>query len=165
MKKLLTFSLIAMCIHNVYANETEINGTVEARCSIYTTSSGVYGNPNPYTLSTEPADGGAPAVIRYDVAQADYYKAVITTPNSFSTSPALSDSVTWTSDVSVNEVTDAGMSAYDTNKVVYGNRTEVDLSVAGTVWFKANSSASYGYQKSFPGGTYKAIVTAECIAL
>jgi hypothetical protein len=57
------------------------------------------------------------------------------------------------------------MSAYSTNKRVYNNTTEIDLTVPGTVWFKADSTADYGYNKAFPAGQYRAIVTAECIAL
>jgi hypothetical protein len=57
------------------------------------------------------------------------------------------------------------MSAYSTNRTVYNNTTEITLSVPGTVWFKAESKAEYGYNKAFPAGTYKAIVNAECIAI
>lgn len=147
------------------AAEAEISGNVESKCTIYTSSSGIYGNPTPDVLSTDPANGGTPAIIRYDVVQANYYKAVITTPTTFTTSPVLTDTMNWVGDVSVNQVTDAQMSAYDTNKRVYGNMTEVDLSIAGSVWFKASSTATYGVNKALPGGTYKSIVTAECIAL
>jgi len=72
--------------------------------------------------------------------------------------------VTWTGDVSVDQVSDTNMSSYDTNKVEYNNTTEYDLTVAGTTWFAISSEADYGFDKAFPGGTYRAIVTAECIA-
>lgn len=162
-KLLITAVLAAVCTMS-YAAEAEIIGQVQPKCSIYTDTPGIYGNPSPNRLSTDTADGGRPAIIRYDVVEASYYRAVITTPDSFTTSPALNDTVTWTGSVDVNEVTDAAMSAYDTNKRVFNNVTEIDLSVAGTVWFKANSTASYGYNKALPGGTYKAVVTAECVA-
>jgi hypothetical protein len=62
-------------------------------------------------------------------------------------------------------VSDAGMSAYDTDKIEYDNTTEVDLSIAGSTWFKVSSEADYGYSKALPGGTYTSIVEANCIAL
>jgi hypothetical protein len=76
----------------------------------------------------------------------------------------LDDTVVWTGSVSVAEVTDTLQSAYDSSKVVYDSTTEIDLTVAGTVWFKVDSTATYGVNKSLPGGQYRAIVTAECIA-
>ena len=147
-----------------YAIETPITGTVESKCSIYTDIPGVYGNPTPDKLSTAVADGGVLPRIRYDVAEADYYKAKISTPESFSSSPNLTDVVNWSGTVEVSEVTDPLMSAYETDKVTYNNVTEFDLTVAGTVWFNVTSTATYGYGKSFPGGSYNAIVVAECIA-
>lgn len=153
-------------VSKAYSAEAEIRGTVEAKCVIYVASNGIYGNPTPDVLSTATADGGAPAVIRYDAVNANYYKAVITTPTSFSTSPVLTDTVAWTGSAAVNQVTDAGMSAYDGAKREYsGNVTEFDLTIAGSVWFKVHSSASYGVNKAFPGGTYKSTVIAECIPL
>ena len=115
-------------------------------------------------MSTDTADGGVEPIVRFDVAQADYYKAVISYPESFSQSPSLDDTVTWTGDVSVDQVSDTDMSGYDTNKVEYNNTTEYELTVAGTTWFAISSEADYGFDKAFPGGTYRAIVTAECIA-
>jgi hypothetical protein len=148
------------------ATEVPIRGMVTSKCIINVDTPGVYGNPTPEVLSTFVADGGRPAVVRYDVIQAGYYKAVITTPDSFTTSPTLADSVTWSSNVDVTKVTDAAMSAYTTAKRVYnGNTTEIDLTVQGSVWFAATSKAEYGYGKSFPMGEYKSIVLAQCIAL
>ena len=144
--------------------DSPIYGTVESKCSIYTDITGVYAQPTPDELTTVPADGGVMPKIRYDVAQADYYTAKITWPNSFTSSPALSDAVNWDGEVEVAEVTDTLMSAYDTNKLEYNNVTEFDLTVAGTVWFKVTSVANYGYGKAFPAGNYQANVTAECIA-
>lgn len=154
---------IAM-VTNAYAAESPITGTVESKCSIYTTTEGVYGNPSPNTLSTTASDGGVEAIIRIDVASANYYIGRITHPDAFSSSPSLVDGVTWAGDVTVNQVSDPLMSDYDTNKVTYNNVHEYDLAVAGSTWFKVSSTATYGVDKSFPAGTYTAIATAECIA-
>ena len=148
----------------LFAAQIDIEGTVEAKCVIQTDRSGVYGNPTASKLSTVAADGGIMPVVRYDVAVADYYVAKITYPTSFSTSPNLTDTVTWTGSASVSSVSDAGMSAYDTSKVEYGATTEFDLTIAGSTWFKVSSTAEYGYGKAFAGGTYRAVVIAECIA-
>jgi len=56
------------------------------------------------------------------------------------------------------------MSGFETNKITYNNTVEFDLTVAGSVWFNVDSSADYGYDKSFPAGDYTAMVVAECIA-
>lgn len=146
------------------AEEVPITGTVTSRCIINTDTAGVYGNPNAYTLTTAPADGGVIPVVRYDVSLANAYKAKITYPTSFSQSPSLSDTVTWTGSTTVLEVSDAAMADYDTNKVVYDATTEYDLTATGSTWFKTSSTATYGYNKAFPGGTYRAVVVAECIA-
>jgi hypothetical protein len=146
------------------AEEAVIEGNVQSKCIINTDTQGVYGNPTPDKLSTASTDGGVQPVVRYDVAVADAYIARITTPTSFSTSPSLSDVVNWTGSTSVGEVSDAGMSAYDNGKVVYDATTEFDLTIAGSTWFKVSSTAAYGYGKAFPGGTYRAVVQAECIA-
>jgi len=144
--------------------EVEITGNVESKCVIQVDKSGVYGNPTADKLSTASASGGVTPIVRYDVAIADYYTARITYPNSFSTSPALNDTVTWTGSASVSSVSDAGMSAYDTNKVTYDNVTEFNLTVAGSTWFGIESVAEYGYGKAFPGGNYRSVIQAECIA-
>lgn len=146
------------------AESVPITGTVQAKCSIFTDVQGVYGNPVPYELSTDRVDGGVMPVIRYDVAAPDYYKAVISYPNSFSSSPELTDSVTWTGDIIVSEVSDPLMSDYETNKIQYENTIEFDLTVAGTSWFQVESTAMYGYNKAFPAGDYTSIAVAECIA-
>lgn len=146
------------------AEEAIIEGNVQSKCVIHTDTQGVYGNPTPDKLSTASTDGGVQPVVRFDVAVADYYVARITTPTSFSTSPSLTDVVNWTGSASVGEVSDAGMSGYDTSKVTYDATTEFDLTIAGSTWFKITSTAEYGYGKAFPGGTYRAVVQAECIA-
>ncbi|MEC7715555.1 MAG: hypothetical protein VYC14_06340 [Actinomycetota bacterium] len=144
---------------------TEIIGSVDSKCIIISETAGVYGNPNPYQLTTAPSNGGVQPIIRYDVLVADYYKAVIEHPIAFSSSPTLDDVVTWTGDVEVSEVSDTNMADYDTNKVEYDNAHEYDLTVAGSTWFKISSAADYGYTKSFPAGQYTAVVEAECIPL
>lgn len=149
----------------VPAAEVPIRGVVSSKCVINTDTAGVYGNPTPNLLSTQAVDGGVSPVIRYDVIESGYYKAIISTPTAFTSSPTLTDNVTWTGSVGVSKVTDSSMSAYTNNKRTYNNITEVDLTVQGTVWFSATSKAQYGYGKAFPAGEYKAVVLAECIAL
>lgn len=156
--------LLTFCA-SAFAEEIPISGTVESKCIVTQDTAGVYGNSTPESLSTASASGGVHPVVRFDVIQADYYMAKISHPTSFTESPALSDTVTWTGATSVDQVSDAGMSAYDTSKVEYDNVTEVDLSIAGSTWFKVESEADYGYGKAFPGGQYQAVVTAECIAI
>ena len=156
--------LLTFCA-SAFAEEIPISGTVESKCIVTQDTAGVYGNASPETLSTATADGGVHPVVRYDVIQADYYMSRITHPTSFTESPALSDTVTWTGATSVDQVSDSEMSAYDSNKVEYDNVTEVDLSIAGSTWFQVESEADYGYGKAFPGGQYQAVVTAECIAI
>jgi len=155
--------IISMLALPVYA-DVQIDGNVEAKCIIQTDTSGVYGNPTATKLSTLPADGGVMPIVRYDVAVADYYTAKITHPSAFSSSPTLTDTVAWTGASSVSQTTVAGMAGYDAAKVVYGSTTNFKLTLAGSTWFKTSSTATYGVGKSFPGGTYTAVVKAECIA-
>ena len=147
------------------AEEVTITGTVTSKCVVVTDTVGIYGNPTPSELSTATADGGVEPIVRFDVLQANFYKARITYPISFSESPALPDVVNWTGTVSVSEVTDPLMSDYDNTKIEFDNVTEVDLTVAGSTWFKVESTADYGATKALPAGTYRAVVSADCIAL
>ena len=163
LKSILTMGVILMGTA-AYATDSPITGNVSSKCSIYTDVAGVYGNPNPDELSTAPADGGVKPIIRYDVTIADYYTAKISWPNSFSTSPSLTDSVTWDGEVTVSSTSDTGMSGYESAKVEYENHTEYDLTVAGTTWFEVESSVTYGVDEPLPGGEYKANVTAVCLA-
>ena len=156
--------LLLLAPFAVYAAEVPIEGTVQSRCVIETHTPGVYGNPNAYTLTTSPTDGGVLPIVRFDVTLADAYKAKITHPTDFSASPPLNDTQTWTGSTEVSSMSDAGMSGYEAAKVEYGSTTEFDLTVAGSTWFKTSSSATNGGDKAFPGGTYRAIVEAECIA-
>lgn len=162
--KYIAFGTAVLLASTAVAEQVPITATVESNCSIYTTTEGVYGQPSVDEITTNAASGGVEPRIRYDVAQAGYYTARISWPDSFSSSPALTDTVTWDGEVTVGEVTDPTMSAYETNKVEYNNVTEFDLTVAGTVWFDVSSTATYGYDRPFPAGNYSAIVTAECIA-
>jgi len=156
-------ALLSLCALPAFAN-VDITGNVSAKCIIQTDKAGVYGNPSASVLSTAPSDGGVLPVIRFDVAIADYYTANITHPSSFTSSPALTDNVTWTGSTSVTKTSDAGMSGYDAAKVVYDNTTVFDLTVAGSTWFSTSSTATYAASKPFTGGTYVAVVQASCIA-
>lgn len=150
-----------------YANaeNVPINGTVQSRCIIQTDNAGTYGNPNAYTLSTAPADGGELAIVRFDVTLADAYYAEITAPSEFSSSPSLPDVVTFTGDTEVSAVSDAtGMGTYEQDKVEIGMTDKYDLTATGSTWFKTSSTATMGGNKAFPGGNYTALVVAECIA-
>lgn len=147
------------------AAQTPINGTVQSRCIIQTDVAGTYANPNAYTLTTAPADGGEPARIRVDVSLADAYYVEITAPEEFSSAPSLPDQVTFTGDTEVATVSDAtGMGSYETDKVELGMTDRYDLTATGSTWFKTSSVATMGGSKAFPGGNYTAIVEAECIA-
>lgn len=146
------------------AVDSPITGTVEPKCSIWTETAGVYGHPLPYKLTTKPSDGGVKASIRVDIAQADYYKTKFTHPNSFSSSPTLTDAVSWTGSTTVGAVGVAGMSAYEAAKVTYNNVTEFNMTLAGSTWFTVESEATYGSTKSLPAGNYTALIVAECIA-
>jgi hypothetical protein len=159
-------ALLTIASFNISAStNVPISGVVESKCVITTDTTGVYGNPTPNILSTAAADGGVEPVIRYDIISADHYKAKITYPNDFSDNPTLDDVVNWDGDVSVGEVSVAGMSIFETNKIEYNNTVEFELTIAGSVWFDVESEADYGYDKSLPAGNYSAIVEAECVAI
>ena len=158
--------MTAMCLLSgiTVAEEVPITGTVESRCVIQTDVLGVYGNPNAYTLSTAPADGGVVPIVRYDVSLADAYKAKITYPTSFSQSPSLNDTPTFTGSVDVSSVGDAAMADYQTDSITYDETREYDLTATGSTWFKIESTATNGGNKAFTPGTYRSVVLAECIA-
>ena len=163
-KSIFTLGAIGLMSSAAFANDTPITGNVSSKCSIFTDTPGVYGNPTPDELSTLTADGGVAPVIRIDVSIADYYTAKISWPNAFSTAPSLSDSVAWDGEVTVSNTSDTNMSGYEAAKLEYDNHTEYELTVAGSTWFSVMSEAKYGVGKALPGGEYKANVTAECIA-
>jgi hypothetical protein len=150
--KKITAVALLLSTTSAMATDSPINGTVQPKCSVY-------------TLSTASADGGVSTIIRYDIAQADFYKAQITHPNSFSSSPTLDDVVAWTGSSVVGQVSVAGMSAYEAAKVISpSNVTTFDMTLAGSTWFTVSSTALYGYNKSLPAGSYTAIIKADCIA-
>ena len=162
MKKLLiAFSFILSATPILAA---DIDGTVESRCTVATTTDGKYGNPNAYTLTTDPASNGQVPVIRFDTTLANAYYAQVTYPTSFSSSPSLSDNVTWTGAVEVKATGESGMSGYQAASTTTGAMRSYPLSVAGSVWLQATSIAVYGGNRAFPGGAYKAVVLAECVA-
>ena len=164
MNKIMLCAISAIFVSGAIAEEVPITGNVESKCVIVTDTAGVYGNPTPSNLSTDPTDGGVTPIVRYDVSMAEYYKALITWPDEFSQSPQLDDTVAFDGEVEVDRVSISTMSSYETDKVEYQNTTEYDLTIAGSTWFKIESEADYGFSKAFPGGTYRSLVTAECIA-
>ena len=164
-KKTLLLLALGTFASSAIAEDMEVVGNVESKCVVTPDTAGVYGNPSPDKLDSDPTSGGVDPIVRYDVIQASYYKAKITHPNTFSEAPALSDVVNWTGDTATSQVSDTGMSGYDAAKIEYDNVTEFSLTVAGSTWFKTETLAEYGYGKAFPAGIYRAVVTAECIAI
>lgn len=163
--KTITAVALLMSANYAMAADSPINGTVQPKCSVYTETQGVYGNPLPNKLDTLPASGGTKASIRYDIAQANFYLARITHPNSFSSSPTLDDSVAWVGSSVVGQVSVAAMSDYEAAKVISpANVTTFDMTLAGSTWFTVSSTATYGYNKALPAGNYTAIIKADCIA-
>ena len=142
-----------------------INGIVQSRCVIQTDNAGTFGNPNAYTLSTAPSDGGELAVVRFDVSLANAYYAVITAPSAFSSRPTLPDIPTFVGDTTVKAVSDAtGMGTYESTKIQYNMTDKYELTAAGSTWFQTSSTVTMGGNKAFPGGNYTALIVAECIA-
>jgi hypothetical protein len=167
MKKLALLLSLILGFTSAYAG-TNINGNVESRCTVNTDTAGYYGNPNAYTLTTLPASAGQVPIIRIDTSLATAYKAQISYPTSFSSSPSLGDTVVWTGTVGVDQTSSSDMSGYQAASTTAdgGAMRIYPLTVAGTTWFSVASVATYGggQQKAFPGGSYTAVVTAECIA-
>lgn len=124
----------------VFAN-VPITGSVASKCVINVDTPGVYGNPSANLLSTAPSDGGVVPVVRYDIISAELYKAKISYPEDFTSSPSLNDVVNWTGSVTVSQTSDEAMSSFETDKVEYNNTTEYDLDVQGSVWFEITSTA------------------------
>ena len=165
LKKVLIVTAVLSATTAAYADNPTIRGTVASKCSVYTTTQGVYGNPSPDVLSTAVAAGGVQPIVRYDVAIGDYYYGKITYPTSFTSSPTLTSSaVEWTGEVDISQVSVPAMSAYTNNVVTYDNTFQYDLTEAGSTWFKISSAANYGFNQAFPAGSYVANVVAECIA-
>ena len=164
MLKSIPFIGAGLMIATMASAQAPIIGNVSSKCSIYTDTPGVYGNPTPDVLSTAPQDGGVVPVIRYDVSIPDAYKAQISWPNEFTSSPSLNDALDWDGEVTVKATSEAGMSGYEAAKIEYDNVTEYDMTMAGSVWFEIDSTVAYGVGKPLPGGRYRATVIAECIA-
>ena len=165
MKKLITIGLMLVAT-TAYAANIDITGTVQSRCIVNTDTPGVYGNPNAYTLTTLPASAGQVPIVRIDSSLANAYNAQISYPTSFSTSPSLSDTTAWEGAVGVAQTSSSDMSGYQAASTTTGAMRTYPLSIAGTTWFSVASTATYGggQQKPFPGGSYKAVILAECIA-
>ncbi len=142
----------------------DIDGSVQSRCTVADVTPGKYGNPNAYTLTTDPSSAGQVPVVRFDTTLANAYYAQVSYPTSFSSSPSLSDNVTWTGAVTVKATGESGMSGYQSASTTTGAMRQYGLSVAGSVWIQSTSVAVYGGNRAFPGGTYKAVVLAECVA-
>ena len=171
MNKLFTIALVlgltgcSLFASKVEAN-TSISGTVESRCTVATDTAGYYGNPNAYTLNTTASDGGQKPIVRFDTYLADAYYAQVSYPTSFSSSPSLSDTVTWTGAVGVVQSSSTDMAGYQAASTVSGAMRQYALTIAGTTWFDVASAAAYGggNNTAFPGGSYTAVVVAECVA-
>ena len=160
----ITFLLSSAC---AWAVDSPISGSVSANCSIYTTTPGECGSPNPYTLSTASASGGVDPIVRVDIGAADYYKTKFTYPNSFSSSPSgVTDNLTFSGSVTVSSVSVAAMSVYETNKVSVANTVTYDHTLAGSSWHTITSSVTHGSadNTALPSGNYTALVAIECIA-
>ena len=173
MKKLITMALVIgltgcslLMPKEVAAENIDITGTVQSRCTVNTDTPGVYGNPNAYTLTTAPASAGQKPIVRVDTTLANAYNAIISYPTSFASSPSLGDTVAWTGAVTVAQTSSSDMSGYQNGSTTTGAARTYPLSIAGTTWFEVESQATYGggQNKAFPGGTYTAHVVAECIA-
>jgi len=165
MKKLIIIGLILGAI-SVQAENIDITGTVQSRCTVNVDTPGAYGNPNAYTLTTAPASAGQEPIVRFDVSLANAYKAEVSYPTSFSSSPSLSDTVAWTGAVTVAQTSTSDMSGYQAASSIAGSKRTYALTVAGTTWFKSTSIATYGggQAKAFPGGAYKSYLLASCVA-
>ncbi len=147
---------------------TNINGNVESRCTVNTDTAGYYGNPNAYTLTTLPASAGQVPLVRIDTSLANAYKAQISYPTSFSSSPSLGDTVVWTGAVGVDQTSSSDMSGYQAASTTPASNTrQYALTVAGSAWVSASSLALYGggNQTPFPSGSYRSIVVASCIPM
>ena len=164
MKKLLIALSLILSATATPIMAADIDGTVESRCTIATTVPGKYGNPSAHTLTTLPASAGQVPVIRFDTTLANAYYAQVSYPTSFSSSPSLADNVTWTGTVAVNATGESEMSGYQAASTTTGAMRQYGLSVAGSVWIEATSVAVYGGNRAFPGGAYKAVVLAQCVA-
>ncbi len=172
MKKLITLFLAigltgcALLMPKKAAANTNISGQVESRCEVVTDIPGYYGNPSAFLLTTLPASNGQVPQIRITNTLANAYKAIVSYPTSFSSSPSLSNSVAWTGAVAIASASSSDMSGYQAASTVTNNgamRT-YNLTHAGTIYVTVTSTATYGGNKAFPGGQYVAVAEASCVA-
>lgn len=172
MKKLITLFLAigltgcALLMPKKAAANTNITGQVESRCEVVTDIPGYYGNPSAFLLTTLPASNGQVPQIRITNTLANAYKAIVSYPTSFSSSPSLSNSVAWTGAVAIASASSSDMSGYQAASTVTNNgamRT-YNLTHAGTIYVTVTSTATYGGNKAFPGGQYVAVAEASCVA-
>ena len=73
MIKKITPLIFLLSTSYAWAVNSPITGTVQASCSIVTTTPGQYGVPNIWKLSTAAADGGQDAVIKTQIGQVVVY--------------------------------------------------------------------------------------------
>ena len=187
-RTILTLGAIGLATTSAWA--TEISGSVSSKCSVYTATAGVYGNPTADELSTKSADGGIDAMVRYDVTLADAYTAKIGWPTEFTTSPNLTDAVNWDGETkySAGTVTVTTSGAEDGQSVtitlngstytgtVSSNSASVTISAAGLqaltngqsytmtadVSDAAGNAASQVTSSSFSVDTTAATMTITC---
>ena len=166
MKKLLITLILIFGATPILAENIDVTGTVQSRCTINTDTAGYYGNPNAYTLTTLPASAGQEPIVRFDVTLANAYFAQVSYPTAFTESPSLPDTVAWTGAVTVVQTSTSDMSGYQAASTTSGSMRQYALTIAGTTWFKSTSVVTYGggQNKAFPSGSYKAVVLAQCIA-
>ena len=166
MKKLLITLSLILGATPILAENIDVTGTVQSRCTVNVDTPGIYGNPNAYTLTTLPASAGQEPIVRFDVTLANAYHAQVSYPTAFTSSPSLTDTVAWTGTVAVEQMSTSDQSGYQAASTTSGSMRQYALAHAGTLWVKATSIATYGggQAKAFPGGAYKAVVLAQCIA-
>jgi hypothetical protein len=166
MKKLLITLSFILGATPILAENVDITGTVQSRCTVNMDTPGAYGNPNAFTLTTLPSSSGQEPIVRFDVTLANAYHAQVSYPTAFTSSPSLSDTVAWTGTVAVAQMSSSDQSGYQAASTTSGSMRQYALAHAGTLWVKATSIAVYGggQAKAFPGGSYKSVVLASCVA-
>jgi hypothetical protein len=166
MKKLLITLSLILGATPILAENIDVTGTVQSRCTVNLDTPGYYGNPNAYTLTTLPASAGQEPIIRFDTTLANAYYGQVSYPTSFTSSPSLPDTVAWSGAVTVAQASLSDMGGYQAASTTSGSMRQYIFTHAGTVWIKSTSVVTYGggQNKAFPGGSYKAVVLAQCIA-
>ena len=89
MKKLLITLSLILGATPILAENIDVTGTVQSRCTVNVDTPGIYGNPNAYTLTTLPASAGQEPIVRFDVTLANAYFAQVSYPTAFTVSPSL----------------------------------------------------------------------------